>query len=144
MRRTDFEYHLPEKLIAQVPIKDRTAARLLVLDRATGRTVHSRFDKLHEFLKAGDLLVLNDTKVMKCRLHGKRVPSGGKIELFLLKRLEEGVYEALAKPSRRLHPGTELAFGDGRLQYRYHLTLPVEPAQVEDQECAEAHKDCHL
>lgn len=115
MQRTDFEYDLPEELIAQAPIEERTSARLLVLDRASGHTAHSRFDRLHEFLRPGDLLVLNNTKVMKCRLHGNRVPSGGKIELFLLKRLEGNVYDAMAKPSRRLRSGSVMTFGNGRL-----------------------------
>ncbi|MCD6327681.1 tRNA preQ1(34) S-adenosylmethionine ribosyltransferase-isomerase QueA [bacterium] len=115
MRRSDFEYNLPEKMIAQVPLLDRTAARLLVLDRQTGQIAHSHFNRLQEFLKAGDLLVLNDTKVRKCRLRGERLPSGGKVEIFLLNKRGEDLYEAMAKPARRLRPGTRLSFGDGRL-----------------------------
>ena len=115
MRRDEFEYDLPEARIAQVPLKDRTGARLLVLERVSGQVVHTRFDKLHEFLRAGDLLVLNDTRVMKCRLLGRRTPGGGKVELFLLRRLENDIYEALGRASRPLRPGSELVFVDGLL-----------------------------
>jgi len=115
MKRDEFEYDLPESRIAQVPLKDRAAAKLLVLERASGRIVHARFDSLHEFLRAGDLLVLNDTRVMKCRLLGHRAPGGGKVELFLLKKLADSVYEALGRASRPLRPGSELVFGDGLL-----------------------------
>ncbi len=116
MKRSEFAYDLPESRIAQVPLSDRTAARLLVLERGSGQVVHTRFDKLHEFLRPGDLLVLNDTRVMKCRLLGRRAPSGGKVELFLLRRLEDGVYQALGRASRPLRPGSGLVFGDGVLR----------------------------
>jgi len=116
MKRDEFEYDLPEARIAQVPLKDRTAARLLVLERASGQVVHTRFGKLHEFLRAGDLLVLNDTRVTKCRLLGRRAPGGGKVELFLLRRLEDGFYESLGRASRPLRPGSRLLFGDGLLR----------------------------
>lgn len=118
MRRIDFEYDLPKSQIAQLPLKSRTAARLLVLDRASGRVVHTLFDALHEFLLPGDLLVLNDTKVLKCRLLGRRVPTGGKVELFVLRRLDDGTFEALGKGSRRLTSGSELVFGEGALRAR--------------------------
>ena len=116
MRRSEFGYDLPEARIAQSPLRDRTAARLLVLERASGRIVHVRFDSLHEFLRAGDLLVLNDTRVMKCRLLGRRVPGGGKVELLLLRRLKDGFYEAQGRASRPLRPGSRLLFGDGLLR----------------------------
>ena len=115
MKRDEFEYDLPEARIAQAPLADRTAALLLVLERASGHIAHSRFDRLHEFLHAGDLLVLNDTRVMKCRLLGRRTPGGGKVELFLLRRFEDGAYEALGRASRPLRAGSELVFGDGAL-----------------------------
>jgi len=115
LRRRQFEYDLPDARIAQTPLADRTAARLLVLERASGRIVHTRFKRMHEFLRAGDLLVLNDTRVMKCRLLGHRTPGGGKVELFLLRPIEDGVYEALGKASRPLRAGSELVFGDGLL-----------------------------
>ena len=95
---------------------DRTTAKLLVLERTSGRITHTRFDSLHEFLRAGDLLVLNDTRVMKFRLVGQRVPGGGKVELFLLRRLEDGVYEALGRASRPLRAGARLLFDDGVLR----------------------------
>ncbi len=116
MKRGDFEYDLPDARIAQVPLSDRAAAKLLVLDRSTGRITHTRFAALHKFLRAGDLLVLNDTRVTKCRLVGRRAPGGGKVELFLLRRLEDGVYEALGRASRPLRPGSRLLFGDGLLR----------------------------
>lgn len=87
-----------------------------MLERAGGRITHTRFDSLHEHLRPGDLLVLNNTRVMKCRLIGQRVPGGGRVELFLLKRLEDGVYEALGRASRPLRAGARLVFGDGLLQ----------------------------
>lgn len=86
-----------------------------MLERASGRIVHTRFDSLHEFLRAGDLLVLNDTRVMKCRLLGRRVPGGGKVELLLLRRLENDIYESLGRASRPLRPGSRFLFGDGLL-----------------------------
>ena len=116
MRRSEFDYDLPESRIAQAPLPDRTTAKLLVLERASGRITHTRFDSLHEHLRSGDLLVLNDTRVMKCRLIGQRVPGGGRVELFLLKRLEDSVYEALGRASRPLRPGARLLFDDGLLR----------------------------
>ena len=140
MRRIDFEYDLPKSQIAQIPLKRRTDARLLVLDRASGQIVHTRFASLHEFLLPGDLLVLNDTKVLKCRLLGRRVPTGGKVELFLLRRLDDGTYEALGKASRRLTPGAELIFGEGAVRARVLerkgrrliVSLSVDGARVEE------------
>ncbi|MBN1591661.1 MAG: S-adenosylmethionine:tRNA ribosyltransferase-isomerase, partial [Candidatus Coatesbacteria bacterium] len=115
MRRCEFEYDLPESRIAQTPLEDRDTARLLVLERESGNIEHTRFDKLHEFITRGDLLVLNNTRVMKCRLLGHRDIGGGKVELFLLRKIEDGIYEALGKASRPLRPGSRLVFGQGRL-----------------------------
>ncbi|HUT02925.1 MAG TPA: tRNA preQ1(34) S-adenosylmethionine ribosyltransferase-isomerase QueA [bacterium] len=140
MRRSDFEYGLPKSQIAQFPLKSRTAARLLVLDRASGRVVHTRFYSLHEFLRPGDLLVLNDTKVLRCRMLGRRAPTGGKVELFVLRRLDDGTFEALGKASRRLTPGSELIFGEGALrarvldrkERRLIVSLSADGARVEE------------
>jgi len=117
MKPSEFVYQLPPQLIAQHPAKDRTSARLLVLERQSGKITQSRFDRLHEFLRPGDLLVLNDTRVMKCRLLGQR-PGGGSAELLLVKRIGESLFEAIGKPLRRLRPGGSIEFANGRLVAR--------------------------
>lgn len=114
MRVADFDYHLPPELIAQTPVEPRDAARLFVVERATGRFQHRRFRELGEFLHPGDLLVLNDTRVIRARLLGRKERSGGKVEVFLLRRLagrggEE--WECLVRPGRRLRPGATLSCG---------------------------------
>jgi S-adenosylmethionine:tRNA ribosyltransferase-isomerase len=112
----DFDYELPEELIAQHPLEARDAARMLVLDRA-GRTWHdSRFAELPSSIQAGDCVVINNTRVFPARLVGKREPSGGRVELFLIHEREPLVWEALARPARRLQPGAQISFGDGRLR----------------------------
>lgn len=100
-----FDYDLPRELIAQTPLARRDASRLLVLNKGTGVIEHSSFDRLGEWLAAGDLLVANNSRVIPARLHGRRMPSGGAVELLLL-RQEEGRWRALGKPARRLRPGT--------------------------------------
>ncbi|MBI5707065.1 MAG: tRNA preQ1(34) S-adenosylmethionine ribosyltransferase-isomerase QueA [Armatimonadetes bacterium] len=111
-RLSDYDYHLPEELIAQVPLEDRSASRLLVLDRATGKVSHGRFRDLGRHLGPGDLLVLNDTRVSAVRLVGHRA-SGGHVEALLTKRLSPNRYVALTKPAKRLRPGTRIGFGEG-------------------------------
>lgn len=111
---SDFDYHLPPELIAQAPLPQRSASRMLVLDRATGHWEHRYFTDLPEFLAAGDCLVLNDTSVLPARLVARR-PTGGQAELLLLRPLEENLWEALARPAKRLPPGTQLEFG-GKLK----------------------------
>jgi S-adenosylmethionine:tRNA ribosyltransferase-isomerase len=116
MRTSDFDYHLPPELIAQTPLEPRDASRLLVLDRATGRMEHSRFANLLHYLHPGDVLVLNESRVIPARLRGRRDDTGGKVELLLLRREGPGVWQALAKPGRRLRPGVTVtleAAGDG-------------------------------
>jgi S-adenosylmethionine:tRNA ribosyltransferase-isomerase len=108
MRTSDFDYHLPPELIAQTPLEPRDASRLLVLDRATGRMEHSRFSDLLHYLHPGDLLVLNESRVIPARLRGRRNDTGGKVELLLLRREGPGIWQALAKPGRRLRPGVTL------------------------------------
>lgn len=108
----DFDYALPPGLIAQVPLVERDASRLLVLQRGRGRTIHSTVRRLPEFLRAGDLLVFNDTRVRPARVFG-RVPSGGSVELLLLDELGAGVWRCLGKPAKRLRPGNELRFPAG-------------------------------
>ncbi len=108
LKTSDFDYHLPKELIAQTPIEPRDASRLLVLDRAGGSIQHRRFNELGAFLNAGDLLVFNDSRVIPARLFARRPATGGKVELLLLRRLRPGVWQALARPARRLRPGSRL------------------------------------
>lgn len=114
MKKTDFYFDLPEELIAQTPIPERDHSRLLVLDRATGEIEHRHFYDLPMYLREGDCLVLNDSRVLPARLLGCR-RSGGSIELVLLRDLGEGKWECLSRPGRKTKPGTELVFGDGEL-----------------------------
>ena len=105
MRTSDFDYHLPPELIAQTPLEPRDASRLLVLDRDTGRIQHRHFSHLLDRLRSGDVLVLNESRVIPARLRGRRNDTGGKAELLLLRRESPGVWQALGKPGRRLRPG---------------------------------------
>lgn len=107
-----YDYDLPEGLIAQEPVEPRDASRLMVVHRETGRIEHRRFYDLPEYLAPGTLLMMNNTKVLPARLVGRK-KTGGRVEILLLRRLEDGLWEALARPSRRLAPGTELDFGEG-------------------------------
>ena len=108
MRTQDFAYPLPRDLIAQTPVEPRDHSRLLVLRRDDGLLEHRRFYNLPEYLRAGDLLVFNDSRVIPARLRGRRADTGGKVELLLVRRLEPQRWEALARPARRLRPGTPL------------------------------------
>jgi S-adenosylmethionine:tRNA ribosyltransferase-isomerase len=111
----DFDFDLPDELIAQEPSPARGGSRLLVLDRAGGIAAHATFTDLPAHLRAGDLLVVNDTRVFPARLRGRRVPSGGAVEVLLLARGADGAWEALANPGRRLAPGARMVFeGGGR------------------------------
>ena len=116
LRTADFDYTLPPDLIAQAPAEPRDSARLLVLPRDGGPTSHTIFHELGRYLAPGDLLVLNRTRVLPARLVGKRADgAGGRAELLLLRRTDDGSWEALIRPARRLRPGTPLTFGDGRM-----------------------------
>ena len=108
MRTSDFDYDLPPELIAQTPVEPRDSSRLLVLDRATGKTEHRCFTNILEHLHPGDLMVFNQSRVIPARLFGVRDDNGGRVELLLLRREAEGVWEALARPGRRLRPGVTL------------------------------------
>ncbi|MGG1400414.1 tRNA preQ1(34) S-adenosylmethionine ribosyltransferase-isomerase QueA [Bacillus salipaludis] len=110
-----FDFHLPEELIAQVPLKNRTDSRLMVLNKETGEINHEIFKNITEYLREGDCLVLNDTKVLPARLFGIKKDTGAKIEVLLLKQLEGNKWETLVKPAKRVKEGTELDFGDGLL-----------------------------
>ncbi len=115
MKRQDFYFELPEELIAQDPLEDRSASKLLVLDKETGEVFHRSFKEIADYLEPGDCLVLNDTKVIPARLIGAKEDTGGKIEVLLLKRGEGNVWETLVKPGRKARPGTRICFGEGLL-----------------------------
>ena len=107
-----FDFHLPERLIAQTPLPDRTASRLLALNRRTGEVEHRTFPDIIEYLKSGDLLVLNDTRVIPARLFGVKPDTGGHVEVLLLKQEQDDIWEVLAKPAKRLKKGATVRFGD--------------------------------
>lgn len=112
---SQFDFDLPERLIAQTPLAERSQSRLLVLERESGTISHRRFPDVVELLEPGDTLVLNDSKVIPARLIGSKVGTGGKIELLLLKPLSDDRWETLVKPAKRVKVGTEVIFGDGKL-----------------------------
>ena len=114
MKKSDFYFDLPEKLIAQTPIAQRDHSRLLHVDKVTGELEHRHFFDLPEYLDEGDCLVLNDSRVLPARLIGCR-PTGGSIELVLLRDLGDGRWECLSRPGRKTKPGTEIIFGNGEL-----------------------------
>lgn len=115
--KKDYYYDLPEELIAQDPLKDRTSSRLMVMDRKTGEIQHKHFYDIADYLSEGDVLVLNNTKVIPARLYGVKEETGAVIEVLLLKRLEESKasWECLVKPGKKAKPGTKIVFGDGLL-----------------------------
>ena len=115
MKTQDFYYHLPEELIAQDPLEDRSSSRLMVLNKETGKIEHHIFKEIIEYLKEGDCLVINDTKVIPARLIGEKEGTGAKIELLLLKRKQDDVWETLVKPGKKAKPGTRIMFGNGLL-----------------------------
>lgn len=116
MKTSDFFYDLPEELIAQDPLEDRTASRLLVLNRETGAIEHKIFSDVIDYLNEGDCLVINNTRVIPARLIGEKEDTGGKVEVLLLKRRANDVWETLVKPGKKLRPGARVTFGDGRLK----------------------------
>ncbi|MBE5862319.1 MAG: tRNA preQ1(34) S-adenosylmethionine ribosyltransferase-isomerase QueA [Lachnospiraceae bacterium] len=122
LKKSDFYFDLPQELIAQDPLEDRSASRLLHLDRLTGEVSHHVFKEVPSFLKPGDCLVLNNTKVIPARLLGQR-ESGGHVEVLLLSRKESDVWETLVKPGKKCKPGTKLSFGDGLLKAEVLETL---------------------
>ena len=116
MKTADFNFHLPEALIAQVPLEDRTASRLMVLDKATGEITHKHFYDIYDQFNAGDCLVLNNTRVIPARLFGAREGSGGKVEFLLLTRKEQNDWEVLVKPGKKARVGDVIEFGGGILK----------------------------
>ena len=115
MKTHDFYYELPERLIAQTPLARRDGSRLLVLHRQDGALEHKHFYDVIDYLKPGDCLVMNNSRVLPARLLGHRIPSGGAVEVLLLRDKGDGIWECLTKPGRKTQPGTELSFGDGEL-----------------------------
>ena len=115
MRKSDFYFDLPEELIAQTPLERRDSSRLLHLDKTTGELEHRHFYELLDYLREGDCMVFNDSRVLPARLIGAR-PTGGSVELVLLRDLGEGRWECLSRPGRKTKPGTELFFGNGELK----------------------------
>ncbi len=115
LKKSDFYFDLPEELIAQDPLEDRSSSRLLLLNKKTGEVSHHVFKDIVDYLKPGDCLVLNNTKVIPARLLGEREGTGAHVEVLLLKRREADVWETLVKPGKKCKPGTRLVFGDGLL-----------------------------
>lgn len=116
MKTSDFYYELPQELIAQDPLEDRSSSRLMVLNKNNGRVSHRRFSDITEYLRKGDCLVLNNTKVIPARLLGVKEDTGAAVEVFLLKRLDANTWETLVKPGKKLKPGARVVFGDGLLR----------------------------
>lgn len=115
MNVNDFDFELPEELIAQVPLKDRASSRLMTLNKETGQIEHHQFHEIIDYLNEGDMLVLNDTKVMPARLFGVKESTGAKVEMLMLKQLDGDDWEVLIKPAKRVQPGTVVSFGEGKL-----------------------------
>lgn len=122
MKTSDFDYHLPPELIAQVPLEPRDQSQIMVLERNRGSIEHRRFADLVDYLKAGDVLVCNDSRVIPARLKGKKADSGGKVELLLLRQLDNAVWEALLKPAKRVAVGTKLEIGDSESKVWAEIT----------------------
>ncbi len=124
MKTSDFYYDLPKELIAQDPLSDRASSRLLVLDKESGDIEHRVFSDITEYLRPGDCLVLNDTKVIPARLLGVKPDTGAAVEVFLLKRKEDNVWETLVRPGKKLREGARVTFGEGLLNCEIIECLP--------------------
>ena len=116
LKKSDFYFDLPQELIAQDPLEDRSASRLLVLNRKTGAVEHHTFKEIMNYVRSGDCLVLNNTKVIPARLMGVKEDTGAAIEVLLLKRRDSNVWETLVKPGKKARPGAKIVFGDGCLR----------------------------
>ncbi len=123
LKKSDFYFDLPKELIAQDPLEDRSSSRLLVLNKKNGEIKHKVFTDILDYLKKGDCLVLNNTKVIPARLIGERAETGGHVEVLLLKRQEGDVWETLVKPGKKCKPGTMLSFGGGLLKAQVLATV---------------------
>ncbi|MFC5469464.1 tRNA preQ1(34) S-adenosylmethionine ribosyltransferase-isomerase QueA [Cohnella suwonensis] len=133
MNVSDYDFELPEELIAQTPLLDRTSSRLLVLHREDGSTEHRAFADLAEYLKPGDTLVLNDTRVLPARLFGVKADTGAKVELLLLRRIEGDRWETLVKPGKKIHVGAKLSFGAAAGEETADASKPLMTALVEEE-----------
>jgi len=137
MNVSDYDFDLPESLIAQTPLAERTSSRLLVLDKNTGNVEHRVFTDLAEYLRPGDTLVLNDTRVLPARLFGAKADTGAKAELLLLKRLDGDRWETLVKPGKKLHAGAKIVFGEaavgGEAEQSAEKMKPLLTATVEEE-----------
>ena len=131
MRTDEFDYYLPEELIAQTPLENRSLSRLLVLHKKTGQIEHRKFSDIINYLSKGDALVINDTKVIPARLIGEKEDTGAVIELLLLKNINGDVWECLAKPQKRLHIDTIISFGKGKLKAKVKEVLADGITRVE-------------
>ena len=116
MQLEDFDYFLPDELIAQTPLEKRDESRLMVLDKKTGKVEHKKFTNIIDYMNEGDTLVLNDTKVLPARLIGIKEQTSAVIEILLLKDIQDNIWECLTKPAKRVHVGTIISFGDGELK----------------------------
>ena len=116
LKKSDFYFDLPEELIAQDPLEDRSSSRLLMLNKTTGQVRHEIFKNIIEYLQEGDCLVLNNTRVIPARLLGEKEDTGAHVEVLLLKRREGDVWETLVKPGKKCRPGSRLSFGGGLLK----------------------------
>ena len=130
MKLTDFNYYLPEELIAQTPIKKRDESRLMLLDKNTGEIEHKVFKEIINYLKPGDCLVRNNTKVIPARLYGKK-ETGANVEFVLLKNIQGDIWEAMVRPGNKLHTGAKVVFGDGILRAEILETLNDGTRKVE-------------
>ena len=115
MNVEEFDYHLPESLIAQTPLKNRDQSRLLVLGRKTGNIAHKHFTDIMDYFEPGDTLLLNDTRVIPARLFGLKEETGAKVEMLMLTRIEDNDWEVLLKPAKRIKVGNTLSFGNGKI-----------------------------
>lgn len=118
MKTSDFDFNLPEELIAQTPIKNRSESKLLVLDKKTGEITHEKFYNILNYLDSNDILVLNNTKVIPARIYGVKEATGAKIELLILKNIKDDLFECLVKPARRIHIDDIVIFGNGLLKVK--------------------------
>ena len=116
IKTSDFDYNLPEKLIAQTPLEKRDNSKMLVLDKETGNIEHKKFNNIIDYLEEGDILVINDTKVIPARLYGVKEETNALIEILMLKENQDNCWECLVKPAKRIHIGTIVDFGEGKLK----------------------------
>ena len=142
LKTSDYYFDLPKELIAQDPLEDRTASRLLVMNRNTGETEHRIFSDIIEYLKPGDTLVLNDTKVIPARLLGTKEGTGANVEILLLRRLGADRWETLVRPGKKLRPGAKVTFGDGSLKATILDVLEVREVQPRPRQACISRRSC--